>query len=309
MTDNLPDPTILNHGKDMIKPHKYDYEVKLDSQMAPAKVIRMVGAERRVLEIGAGPGSITKLLQGVGKCRVTALEIDSEAIQKLTPYCERVYQADLNDATWVDKIKGEGQFEVIVLADVLEHVYEPLTVLSAAKAFLQADGSFVVSLPHVGHSAIHACMLQEDFEYRNWGLLDRTHIRFFGIKNIQALFENAGLKIVHAEFVVLQPEATEFAEKWANTPADTRSVLARNPFGTVYQVVVKAVPVEAAGQAISLLGVPVAGYIAPGATTPAAGPAPAVPSYPALRALARKLLPVGARAALRRNASRIGISL
>ena len=47
-------------------------------------------------------------------------------------------------------------------------------------------------------------MLQEDFEYRNWGLLDRTHIRFFGIKNIQALFENAGLKIVHAEFVVLQ---------------------------------------------------------------------------------------------------------
>ena len=67
----------------MHKPHKYDYEVKLDSQMAPAKVIRLVGAERRVLEIGAGPGSITKLLQAVGKCRVTALEIDSEAIRPM----------------------------------------------------------------------------------------------------------------------------------------------------------------------------------------------------------------------------------
>lgn len=285
----------------MQKPHKYDYEVKLDSQMAPAKVIRMVGTEKRVLEIGAGPGSITKLLQTVGNCRVTALEIDSEAIKKLAPYCERVYQADLNNSAWIDIIKNEGRFEVIVAADVLEHVYEPLSVLSAMKRFLREDGYIIVSLPHVGHSAIHACLLQEDFEYRDWGLLDRTHIRFFGIKNIQALFENAGLKITHAEYVVRSPEDTEFAERWASVPEEIRRALSTNPFGSVYQVVVKAIPVESIGQAISLLSIPVNEHTG--------GLASITGAKESLKRVARKLLPASVRATLRRIASRIGITL
>lgn len=281
--------------------HKYDYEVKLDSQMAPAKVIRMVGTGKRVLEIGAGPGSITKLLQTVGNCRVTALEIDSDAIKKLAPYCERVYQADLNNAAWIDIIKHEGRFEVIVAADVLEHVYEPLAVLSAMKDFLTEDGYIIVSLPHVGHSAIHACLFQEDFEYRDWGLLDRTHIRFFGIKNIQALFENAGLKINHAEYVVRSPEDTEFAERWASVPEEIRRVLSTNPFGSVYQVVVKAIPVESNGQAISLLSIPV--------NETAGGLTSITGAKESLKRVARKLLPASVRAALRRIASRMGITL
>lgn len=44
-----------------------------------------------------------------------------------------------------------------------------------------------LSLPHVGHAAIAGCLIDEDFEYRQWGLLDRTHVRFFGIKNVQNL--------------------------------------------------------------------------------------------------------------------------
>ncbi|MGC2048819.1 MAG: hypothetical protein WA635_09440, partial [Gallionella sp.] len=77
------------------------------------------------------------------------------------------------------------------------------------------------------------------------------------IKNIQKLFEDAGLKIVHAEFVVRNPEYTEFANRWSKTSPEIRSVLAKNPFGSVYQVVVKAVPVHADGTAISLMDLPV----------------------------------------------------
>ena len=115
----------------------------------------------------------------------------------------------------------------------------------------------VISLPHVAHSAVHACLLDEDFEYGDSGLLDRTHIRFFGIKNIQKLFEDAGLKIVHAEFVVRDPKHTEFAGRWGRISPAMRSVLAENRFGMVYQVVVKAVPTEADGEPISLMDLPV----------------------------------------------------
>lgn len=237
--------------------HKYEYQVDKDADTAPARVVRIVGNDKRVLEIGAGPGSITKLLKGVGNCRVTAMEIDAEAIKKLALYCEQVYQVDLNDPAWCDAVKLEPSFEVIVAADVLEHVYEPLAVLKAMKRLLNERGYMVVSLPHVGHSALHACLLAEDFEYRDWGLLDRTHIRFFGIKNMQKLFEDAGLKILHAEFVVRDPAQTEFSHQWSKLSPELRRALQTNPFGRVYQVVIKAVPMEAGGEAISLLSLPV----------------------------------------------------
>jgi len=233
--------------------HKYEYQVNVEADTAPARVVRMVGKNKRVLEIGAGPGSITKPLQVMNNCRVTALEIDSEAIKKLSAYCEHVYSADLNNPAWPDMLKESAKFEVVIAADVLEHLYNPLATLKAMKSLLIEDGCIVVSLPHAGHSVIQACLFDEDFEYRDVGLLDRTHIRFFGIKNIQKLFEDADMKIIHAEFVVRNPENTEFAERWANTPQELRNVLAKNPFGLVYQVVVKAVSNKTEGEEIIMM--------------------------------------------------------
>lgn len=230
---------------------KYEYHVNADS--AGERVVRIVGKDKRVLELGSGPGTITRLLANESNCRVTALEIDAEAIKKLAPYCDQVYQADLNASDWPDIIEHTEGFDVVIATDVLEHLYEPLKVLTAMKGMLNEHGYIVVSLPHVGHSAIHACLLNEDFSYSEIGLLDRTHIRFFGIKNIQSLFEDAGLKITHAEFVVREPEHTEFAKLWAHTDPELRNALAKNPFGSVYQVVVKAVPLAAEGEAVVLM--------------------------------------------------------
>lgn len=237
--------------------HKYEYNVELGSDSGPARVVRMVGEYMKVLEIGAGPGSITKQLTAVSNCRVTALDIDAESVKKILPFCERAYQADLNDVTWPRVLGADNKFDVLVAADVLEHVYAPLTVLNAMKKLLDERGYLVVSLPHVAHSVIHACLFNEDFDYNDVGLLDRTHIRFFGIKNIQKLFEDAGLKIVHAEFVVRNPEHTEFSKLWAKTSQEFRDVLNSNPFGLVYQVIVKAVPVEVEGVPISLMNMAV----------------------------------------------------
>ena len=235
----------------------YDYDVDLSAGTAPARVVRMVGKHKKVLEIGAGPGSITKHLRHANDCRVVGLELDAESIKKLAPFCDRVYQVNLNEPAWPNLLLDEGGFEVVVAADVLEHLYDPLVVLRQIARFMNDDGCLVVSLPHIGHAAVHACLLEEDFEYHDCGLLDKTHIRFFGIKNIQKLFDDAGLKIIHAEFVVRKPEKTEFAERWARTSYALRRVLSRNKFGLVYQVVVKAVPENAQGTAISLMNLPV----------------------------------------------------
>jgi len=233
--------------------HNYEYRVELDSDSGPARVIRIVGENKRVLEIGCGPGSITKLLTSVSKCRVTALDIDAESIEKIQAYCDEAFQADLNDPAWLRTLENKEKFDVLVAADVLEHVYTPSAVLQGMKTLLDDNGYMVISLPHAGHSVIHACLFDEDFEYNDFGLLDRTHIRFFGIKNIQNLFDDSGLKIVHAEFVVRNPEHTEFSKRWLKTPQELRNALAKNPFGLVYQVIVKVVVATSEGKAISLM--------------------------------------------------------
>ena len=125
------------------------------------------------------------------------------------------------------------------------------------RSLANENGCVVISLPHAGHASVVACLLDEDFEYREWGLLDRTHIRFFGIKNMQSLFESAGLKIISAEFVVRHPEDTELARHWVALPEYVQAALLSNQFSRVYQVVIKAVPAGRAGQAESLLSMKV----------------------------------------------------
>jgi len=237
--------------------HNYEYDVYLEGQTAPAKVVRMVGKNKKVLEIGAGPGSITKHLVKSGNCIVTALEIDQEAIKKLSEFTESIYSADLNSESWPNLLENDSPFEVIVAADVLEHLYDPWTTLRLMKNLLTKDGHLVISLPHIGHNAICACLLNGDFNYRDWGLLDRTHIRFFGLKNIQAMFESADLAINQAEFVIVRPEETEFAESWKKLPTHVRNALSENKFGSVYQVVIKASRKNEKQNHLNLLSIPI----------------------------------------------------
>ncbi len=275
--------------------HTYDYQIALDADGAPAKVVRMVGQDKRVLEIGAGPGSITKALVQASRCRVTAADIDAQALQQLASICESIHTIDLNQPGWLQPLKDAENFDVLVAADVLEHVYEPLRVLTEMKQLLKPGGSMVISIPHVGHSAVHACLLDEDFAYNSFGLLDRTHIRFFGIKNIQRLFDDAGLRIQHAEFVVRKPEHTEFGPAWSRLPANVREALAGNPFGTVYQVVVQAAlaaPSDSPG--VQLMALPV--------------PQAQVSGRDVLRAGLRRVLGGGAYARLRQWAARLGMA-
>jgi 2-polyprenyl-3-methyl-5-hydroxy-6-metoxy-1,4-benzoquinol methylase len=233
--------------------HKYEYAVDLAAQTAPAYVVHLVGSSKRVLELGCGPGSTTKLLAEHGHCRVTALELDPDAIEKAKPYCEAILQADLNSAEWPQLLDDPKQFDVVVAADVLEHLYDPWTALKRMVRFVSPSGYLVISLPHVGHAAVAACLINGDFEYRDWGLLDRTHIRFFGLKNIEELFAQANLKIIEARYVVKLPEETEFAASWCRLSATVQDALKTSDHADVYQVVVKAVPLSYPGDAVPLV--------------------------------------------------------
>lgn len=235
----------------------YEYDVDLHDDSAAAYVIEMAGTHKRVLEVGAGSGSITKHLILTSKCDVVALEINPASVAKLRKLTSAVYSLDLNDADWPKQLSSEDKFDVVIAADVLEHLYDPWTVLKGMTSLLREDGSIILSLPHAGHSSVLNCLFDEDVAYGEWGLLDKTHIRFFGIHNIQALYESAGFAISDARFVMCSPKRTEFADRWRRLRPDVKWALSRNKFGNVYQVVTKAARADIVTSPVILADCPV----------------------------------------------------
>jgi len=219
---------------------KYDYEFDLQGGSAAANIIRMVRDGSSVLDIGAGPGSITRELKLRRNCRITALDIDHQHVERLAEFCDAAYQVDLNDSAWPKIFEGHDRFDAVIATDVLEHLWDPWETLSLMRGLINDDGEIIISLPHVGHCVIAACLINEDFDYRDDGLLDRTHLRFFGLKNIQSLVNDAGLNIVDAQFVVRAPESTELFDQWSRLSSDAQKFLSSHKYANVYQVVLKA---------------------------------------------------------------------
>ena len=230
----------------------YDYEVDLLGDSAAAAVIRFVQPASSVLEIGAGSGAIARHLAGTSKCRLTAVENNPTSVEKLQKLCDRVYTLDLNETQWPKKLIKSGKFDYVIAADVLEHIYDPWTVLQGMKTLLNDTGSIILSLPHAGHSSVVANFYDGDIEYQEWGLLDKTHIRFFGLHNVEGLHESAGLAIIRCHFVMKPPKQTEFADRWKALPSKVRKALGNRKFANIYQIVTEAVPIERAANKITL---------------------------------------------------------
>lgn len=90
-------------------------------------------------------------------------------------------------------------FDVIVFNDVLEHMVDPWSVLRDTLSYLSRDGTVIASIPNIRHySVVKPLVMNGKFTYREAGLLDRTHLRFFTIASAVSLFVESGYIVNHA---------------------------------------------------------------------------------------------------------------
>jgi 2-polyprenyl-3-methyl-5-hydroxy-6-metoxy-1,4-benzoquinol methylase len=234
----------------MIK-HRYAHEIDPNGGSAAARLGRMVEPGQRVLELGTGPGTVTRILHSKG-CKVTGVEMDSETLAMCAPFCERTLQANLEDPAWHASLAGE-KFDVVMCADVLEHLRDPRPLLSLLPTFLNDTGCVLMSLPNATHLSVVASLMAGRFPYQSKGLLDNTHLRFFGRDDIDALLRECGLVWQRWETVQLDPSEAELKHFWNKLePFDQEFLRAKCEDGLVYQHVVRSYPSHAAGQLIKL---------------------------------------------------------
>lgn len=146
---------------------------------------------RRVLDVGCGAGALGRLLQERGH-QVTGVELVPEAAYAAREFLDQVAIADVETAGL-----PPGPFDAIIFADLLEHLTDPWRVLREASAGLAAGGCVVASIPNVQNLDVLWRLLRGRWDYRDRGLLDRGHLRFFTMQTIRDLFAQAGLEIVH----------------------------------------------------------------------------------------------------------------
>lgn len=164
---------------------------------AHQKMVRLVGKGKLVLEIGCGKGFVSEQLRKNG-CAVTGIEIDKESAKKAKRFCKSVLVGNVEEMK-LDFVKES--FDVILFGDVLEHLLDPKAVLKKLRPFLVREGKIVVSLPNVANWKIRLGFLVGKFGYTEWGILDKTHVRFFTMKSARDLLKEAGFRVVEEDFV------------------------------------------------------------------------------------------------------------
>ena len=140
--------------------------------------------DNKILEIGAGGGDTLVWIKENGLAReVVGLELNRlEGSNQMHPAIDKFYFVDLE--------KNETDlpfeyFDVLICGDVLEHLVNPWEVLHKVSRYLKKNGTIIVSCPNIRYyKTFIKIYLNGSFEYEEFGLYDKTHLRFFCKKDI-----------------------------------------------------------------------------------------------------------------------------
>lgn len=192
-----------------------------------------------VLEIGSATGYATRYMTQKMDCTVTCIEKIPEMAEKCRQYAKNVIIADLETDDWELELKEK--FDVIMFADVLEHLLHPDQVLARTIPFLKNGGCFVTSIPNIGHNAIIMSLRNGHFNYQEIGLLDNTHIHFFTHEGIDELFAKNNFYCIAEEDKLIRPCDTEFEQYYLKNAWIALSLI-HKPDAHVYRYVQKWMP-------------------------------------------------------------------
>jgi O-antigen biosynthesis protein len=147
----------------------------------------------RVLEIGCAEGLTMEYLRSRFNCTLVGLDCCESALVKAREKGFEVHTCDLNREALPF---AEQEFDYILIGDVLEHLYDPWSVLTGIARILKDDGTILISIPNVKHyTLLKDLILHDSWDYCESGLLDITHVRFFTFEGIRKLLSRSGLVI------------------------------------------------------------------------------------------------------------------
>ena len=172
-------------------PQNHAYEIKTSADSSHGVLLRQLSKKSpcRVLDVGCSDGALGERIRALGH---VVVGIDVECHELVKGRLDNFIQADLDQGLPKDI---PGLFDVVLCADVVEHVRQPDVLLNELRAVVAPGGSVLVSIPNFGHWYPRVRTMFGLFDYDRRGILDRTHVRFFTHRSFKRLAQNAGYSV------------------------------------------------------------------------------------------------------------------
>lgn len=178
------------------------YELKVDPQSSHARLLEWVSRREsgRILDLGCSSGHLGALFRQCGH-HVTGVDVTK--LDGVATNLDDFVEADLNSG-----VPGHltGPYDVVVAADVLEHLVSPHVLLGSVHQCLGAKGSVFVSVPNFAHWYPRLRVLTGSFDYDRRGILDSGHVRFFTRKSFETLAHRSGFQVTRRQSIGLPIE-------------------------------------------------------------------------------------------------------
>jgi 2-polyprenyl-3-methyl-5-hydroxy-6-metoxy-1,4-benzoquinol methylase len=167
-------------------PLKYDFDRNELLMFVPENA-------HTLLDVGCGSGAFGKMLRfSRPGMELWAIEPDPSSANAAQNEFDHVITAGFPDPRIPD-----NRFDVVLCADVLEHMAEPGKALDASSKALAEGGIMVASIPNVRHwrAVLWPLIGHGRWTYTDRGILDRTHLRFFTKRSMHDFFTDHGWSI------------------------------------------------------------------------------------------------------------------
>jgi SAM-dependent methyltransferase len=170
---------------------RYDSRDGPDPHEVSGIVPTLVPHGAYVLDVGCGTGAVSVRIREVAGATVLGVEPSPERAA-----AARARGIETIEALFPsESIPTTRPFDAIVFTDVLEHLPDPAVALSAARELLTPAGLLIASVPNVAHWSVRFDLLFGRFDYKPYGIMDATHLRWFTAKSLRRLFESAGFTV------------------------------------------------------------------------------------------------------------------
>lgn len=175
----------------------FDNKVDIYGQGLNKLVAKYVGFDKIILDVGCCQGRLGQYLKDSKRATVYGIDVSNRAIKLANKCLEVAYLLDIETD---DLPFPKKSFDVIICADILEHLRSPVEALIKLKAYLKDGGWFVLSIPNVANLEVRWNLLWGNFDYQKSGIMDDSHLRFYTQKTVRKLLTDAKIKIVKIDY-------------------------------------------------------------------------------------------------------------
>jgi 2-polyprenyl-3-methyl-5-hydroxy-6-metoxy-1,4-benzoquinol methylase len=225
--------------------HIYQRTVGSDDHDSLSVIAQMIQPGQTLLDLGMGTGGLGKYLSQHQPIVADGITLNQAEANIAKEWYRNALVADL-DQDNIETLFGTNRYDCIVCADVLEHLKNPQNLLTQCVTLLKPGGRLLTSVPNASYCGLVAELVQGDFRYRQEGLLDNTHLRFFTRKSLKRFFDENGWATQSTQITTRSLLASEFRVAFDTLPPAVARYLLALPDALTYQFISVLQPASAA---------------------------------------------------------------